>query len=906
MLIRRVELDHIKSYEHAVVDFQEGVNAIVGHNGAGKSTLLEAIGFALFDSIPYSAKDFLREGSRTGTVSVTFEGSLDERPYRIERRIGGSHLYVAYDVELQAKLCEGKADVLSFVRRQIGADSTVDVSRLFADAIGVPQGTLTAAFLQPASQRKTIFDALLQVDEYRNAYEKLREPRAVLTERQGGLAQELAVLRARLERLPELQASVAQRTGELNGIAQALAALAARLERVQTRKTELDELRSRIDACERETSRALERCRSLEAQAAEAQRLLSAAESARAAVEANQEGHDRYLAAEQQRAVLDQKLRTRQALQGERAAADKLLALAQSELVRSDEQLARIAAAEKTLREVAPAVLRQGELEAALAAAEAETARLQALARNLDAERKNLAALKARGEQLAAELGQVEERQAAVQVLEEQQASLRQEIVKHTGDLATFQSQAGEIKEQSDALAAVGSEAALCPVCEQPLSEEHRRRVLARNEQRLGELRGAYSSAKAQINAAEKSLQTVTAEHKSLLDLLRSLPRPSELEETRRRIDAAAQSVDEAASAQAALDVALRGKRQLAADLQDLADPRRQSALAAQVAAERPSVEERKQELAAQGEGARQRLEAADAALRELADLDAELAAVSAALQANQRAYAAVLANRAAAEELPQRRGALATAEDAHQNAQVLAQEQEAALAKLRGGLDPVEYDGILSEDQSLRGEMAGHGARQSLLQQEQAKAQAELETLQRHQAGVAELEAQQATLSRQAAALETVRTLLRQSGPYITQALIRQVSAGANQIFGELMQDFSRELSWSEDYAITLEVDGASRQFMQLSGGEQMSAALALRLALVREISNIDIAFFDEPTVNLDDVRRESLARQIMNIRGFRQLFVISHDDTFEQVTQNLVRVRRHGSTSIVATVES
>ena len=61
-----------------------------------------------------------------------------------------------------------------------------------------------------------------------------------------------------------------------------------------------------------------------------------------------------------------------------------------------------------------------------------------------------------------------------------------------------------------------------------------------------------------------------------------------------------------------------------------------------------------------------------------------------------------------------------------------------------------------------------------------------------------------------------------------------------------------------------------------------------------------------DEPTANLDDVRRQALAQQIMNVKGFRQLFVISHDDTFEQATQNLVRVKRHGSSSIVDTPES
>ena len=70
------------------------------------------------------------------------------------------------------------------------------------------------------------------------------------------------------------------------------------------------------------------------------------------------------------------------------------------------------------------------------------------------------------------------------------------------------------------------------------------------------------------------------------------------------------------------------------------------------------------------------------------------------------------------------------------------------------------------------------------------------------------------------------------------------------------------------------------------------MSAALAVRLALVREMSDLNLAFFDEPTANLDAQRREALAQQIMSVRGFSQLFVISHDDTFEQATQNIIRV--------------
>ena len=62
------------------------------------------------------------------------------------------------------------------------------------------------------------------------------------------------------------------------------------------------------------------------------------------------------------------------------------------------------------------------------------------------------------------------------------------------------------------------------------------------------------------------------------------------------------------------------------------------------------------------------------------------------------------------------------------------------------------------------------------------------------------------------------------------------------------------------------------------------------------------DIAFFDEPTANLDDHRRDNLAEQILSVKGFSQLFVISHDDTFEQDTDHVVRVEKVNGASCVA----
>ena len=120
-------------------------------------------------------------------------------------------------------------------------------------------------------------------------------------------------------------------------------------------------------------------------------------------------------------------------------------------------------------------------------------------------------------------------------------------------------------------------------------------------------------------------------------------------------------------------------------------------------------------------------------------------------------------------------------------------------------------------------------------------------------------------------------------------------------------MGDRSAQLFWENDYEIVLRRQGVNRTFAQLSGGEQMSAALAVRLALLKKLSTLNIAFFDEPTQNMDELRRTNLAEQIRRVRGFDQLFVISHDDTFEQSLDSLVRLRKKdGETHLISDEEA
>ncbi len=184
MLITRIELENIKSYRHITVDFRRGTTAICGANGAGKTTLVEAIGFALFDYLPYKQDQFVREGEKYGKIAVHLVGS-DDRPYTVERRCGSGSRWFIYDAEADFSV-DQRVDVLDKLHDLFGIDRERPLDSLFRDALGVPQGTFTSIFLEAASKRKQTFDALLQIEDYKIAADYLLDAQKVYKEQAQG------------------------------------------------------------------------------------------------------------------------------------------------------------------------------------------------------------------------------------------------------------------------------------------------------------------------------------------------------------------------------------------------------------------------------------------------------------------------------------------------------------------------------------------------------------------------------------------------------------------------------------------------------------------------------------------------------------------------------------------------
>jgi exonuclease SbcC len=171
MHITRIELENIKSHVNAVFEFERGTTAITGENGAGKTTLIEAVAWTLFDVLDYKKEDFVRRGAKRGSVRVTFESGLDERLYTVYRDTATG--YNVFDPALKVRIADKKDEVTRFLWQHLGVEPGTDLDSLFRRAIGVPQGTFTAIFLETPAERKRAFDKLLKVEEYRRGAEEL-------------------------------------------------------------------------------------------------------------------------------------------------------------------------------------------------------------------------------------------------------------------------------------------------------------------------------------------------------------------------------------------------------------------------------------------------------------------------------------------------------------------------------------------------------------------------------------------------------------------------------------------------------------------------------------------------------------------------------------------------------------
>jgi exonuclease SbcC len=288
------------------------------------------------------------------------------------------------------------------------------------------------------------------------------------------------------------------------------------------------------------------------------------------------------------------------------------------------------------------------------------------------------------------------------------------------------------------------------------------------------------------------------------------------------------------------------------------------------------------------------RLEHALAMREEVARRRKALEAARARRDRARAAHSAWLENHEVAEELAER--------TAHAEAQrALIAESAEALERVKAERSGIEYDGaaakrVAAELEAALEKRAAAERDREHASREQAELVRVVEERERQRAGKEKAERERRSLDRFRALLEDVWDILRKVGPRISRRLLAGISAQANRIFGELHGEHAT-LAWEADYAVRLRRSDADLPFHALSGGEQMSAALAIQMAMARAFAQSSFCVFDEPTIHLDEPAKDRLAAAIKHAQvaaNFTQVFLVSHDDAFQPYVDHEIKLRK------------
>jgi exonuclease SbcC len=434
MQILSVALKNFKSHSDREFSFQLGTNAICGENGAGKSSILEAIAWTLFNHTgAYNKEDLIRNGASSAQVIVRFVSDRDGRTYEVQRCTTKG--YTVYDPQLSVKLDHKliSEEVMPWLRQQFNVAPGTDLGRLFANTIGVPQGTFTAAFLDTTENRRKIFDSILKVEEYKSLHRDLKPledyAKAEVEQLERKIIdceetlQDWETVKQRRSTLHDAiaqdQATLTQLQTELAQLQQEKDKLAAQAQLVQQLGIELEKASAQVEG-KRQANQVLSQ--SLD----RAQQAVAICKDKRSSYQAVQR-------AEAELQTLDQQVKQRQQLQKSRDAQQQALSDRRSELTKLTLQLDQLAQAETEIATLQPTIQRQQELEQQQQAAIEQLQQLQAAQREQQTAAKQFTKLQKDLDRLSKEIGRIEQLEAQVEQLpnlEQQRDRLQAQIIR--------------------------------------------------------------------------------------------------------------------------------------------------------------------------------------------------------------------------------------------------------------------------------------------------------------------------------------------------------------------------------------------------------------------------------------------------------------------------------------------
>jgi len=190
VILKKISLNNIRSYEAQEIEFKEGSILLSGDIGSGKTSILLAIEFALFGLQPgQRGSALLRNGAKEGGVSIEFEiGGKEifiERTLKKGKTIAQDYAAITIDGEKQeisvTELKNKILDILNYPK-----EFSKKQNLLYKFTVYTPQEEMKEIILQDSETRINTLRHIFEIDKYKRIIEnasilslKLREEKRI-------------------------------------------------------------------------------------------------------------------------------------------------------------------------------------------------------------------------------------------------------------------------------------------------------------------------------------------------------------------------------------------------------------------------------------------------------------------------------------------------------------------------------------------------------------------------------------------------------------------------------------------------------------------------------------------------------------------------------------------------------
>ena len=886
MILKQIELENIKTYKKTTIPFKKGLNVFHGGNGTGKSTVLEMIGFILFDFLEIRkhgiyVREVQNDKPQFGTVRLWIIGHNNE-PYIIERTIGKSSVAV-YNALTNKELKDvtDTVQLKKWIRKQIGVSNNIELDNLFETSIGIPQGTFLLPFQQVARKRKAYFDPILDLEIYEVMWKKLKS--LVNKVYSSGLQEvdlQISEIRGAIKDKPDLIEKRKRVGAEVNNLTLQAKESESAYKKLKTEFEKLSEVKTKLESAQQEVEKLLikrdneqETVSNLTAQVEEAKKSKKICEAAL-------DKYKRYIKLFGEQTTLQLKVKDLQQTQNElKYIVENYASLKTQE----EEVIKNKLKAEDAIKQVkilTPKYNRSIEVENSIKHNDEDMTRIMTIEEGIVNKNKVLGEFRSeiRGMQNEIEIiPELEQKIKDLGELEEIKNKLTQELNKIESKVAILTENQNELKEGT------------CPIL---------------NQQCINVKEGSadFSNVSIQIKEAEEGVEK---KRTKIQDVQNKLERKEEIATKLNKLGELKIKVGEI-------------QRQEAVLQEDLSNDQQKIRKKASVVKLREELEKDKQELEGYVEAYRKnkdkgaelpsliesvyRLEQEVLLLRKnkeqkeeivkgLAYIPTDIEKIQRELGLTREDHDRYQTNIKQAEQLLKKEGKLKETITILEQFKLRLRETEKVRKNLDTQFDAVKFDQLELETKELEIRIATLQTQVNDNQDRIKEITEDIEKVEQSEQKLVEHNATKDKLEVQIFFIKKMRIWLRVLIPKIRKALISQINVVASEIYRHIREEEGTVVTWKDDYEILVSTSKTKKSFFRLSGGEKMSAALSVRLAILKVLTDANFAFFDEPTTNLDEDSRRNLSKYIHNIKGFEQLFVISHDDSFKRHSEHVIK---------------